>query len=523
MEEAMTRSQASWVAGPLLASLFVWTPALTRAADAPSDNPGAGEASATPEASPTPATDEQKDATTLDAIFGQTVGSDYVAKHFSLIFGAVVLNPFAFTKVTPTPTTGQDEFTLNTGGDTKVRAFLEGGVRYRWAWLDRVGIGVIPSDEGDAHVCQNTKGALKDATRGLEIATGLRDGGRIKDLEEDIANRQKKLSAPASEAETKATRNEIADKQRELRDVKNAVAVVKAAEARAAADTRRYYNEQWRLSQEGTPVQILCSIWVRRKPIPSHCPDDPVPPAESKACPDKKSCFRNDDWDLQWMGSRCFLPGDFQVRVGYVFDGGSPSGVASLASNSNVYGDLIGGVNLVRASLPTGSPDETPVRASLNLEGLVSMTTDTNTVDVHSRYLIGMGAAVGVPLLLVPQATPKATEKAGESDGASQPAPTPKPGGIVEMVARLGAVNVDVPHFKNGATREVDVKNGEPEFSGQWGLGLDLELNVPIAEKMGYIVARASINEFITPSPWGIQVGYTIPLSTLVGFATPSK
>lgn len=46
------------------------------------------------------------------------------------------------------------------------------------------------------------------------------------------------------------------------------------------------------------------------------------------------------------------------------------------------------------------------------------------------------------------------------------------------------------------------------------GLGFDIELNEAIPEKAGYITARSTINQYIQPSPWVIQIGCTIPLST---------
>jgi hypothetical protein len=510
-----------------------------------------------PEASPTPTGEEKNDAT-LNSMFGQTVGSDYVAKHFSLIFGVIVLDPFDFNSPTPAPSNGQGagedssssgastpkQFFLDDGGDPEVRAFLEGGVRYRWAWLDRLGVGAIPADGKRDHACPSTLTKIEEGKDTLETAAKARKVAedKVEETEARIAELVDELTddAPPRGANARA---ELASLRRDLRVQKKAVEeakenekraeeAVEAAEDLAEKDTKRYYERQWKLSQEGVPVQLLCSMWQRRRPVPSHCPDD-VSTAPVNVDPNA------DDWDLQWWWSRCLLPGDFQARVGYVFDGGSPAGLSSLASGSNVYGDLIGGINLIRASMPTSSPEETPVRASVNLEGLISLTTDTDSVDVHGRYLVGPALAVGVPLLRLPQ---PANDKGGDDEKddaddekddadrddadtkndskAADSSDLPKPGGIVEMVARLGAVNIDVPSFKNHKTREVETENDLPDFSGEWGLGLDLELNIPIAERAGYITARASINEFITPAPWGVQLGYTIPLSTLTGLVT---
>ena len=507
-------------------------------------------------------TEQQQSQQTFNGMFGRTVESDYVAKHFSLIFGAVVLDPFNFTTPEPAPsatpampsnagpaqagpTPEATPLFLASGGDAKVRAFLEGGVRYRWAWLDRLGLGAIPRGQEMAHACPKTQDSLANAAAVLleaklkleaaQARHGVLDEERST-LRERFAEEGLAKNAVAAEA-TRHKLSQIEDGAPALRtaraDFAAAEARVKVLKEQARADTTRYYDRKWRMAQEGVPIDMACSRWIRRRDSIDHC-GDPV-----YALAPKASGLEDGDWDLQWSFADCFTTGDFQARVGFVFDGGSPAGLSNLASSNNVYGDLIGGVNLMRASLPTMDADQTPIRATLNLEGLVSMTTDTESVDVHSRYLIGPAFVFGVPLWRVPERKEEEQgsgqgEGNGEGEGTDRkagaanalsaddtpPAEDLKPGGIVELVARLGAVNVDVPRFVNSTSREVVVENGQADFSGEWGLGFDLELNVPITERTGYITARASINEFITPNPWGIQVGYTIPLSTMVGLAT---
>ena len=69
-----------------------------------------------------------------DATVGQTEESDYTAKHFWLLSGAVILNPFTI-KADSNSSTG---LVLDKEASTTAHAFIEGGFRYRWAWLDRV-------------------------------------------------------------------------------------------------------------------------------------------------------------------------------------------------------------------------------------------------------------------------------------------------------------------------------------------------------------------------------------------------
>jgi hypothetical protein len=62
----------------------------------------------------------------------------------------------------------------------------------------------------------------------------------------------------------------------------------------------------------------------------------------------------------------------------------------------------------------------------------------------------------------------------------------------------------------------VETQDGVPEFEGKWGFGLDMELNIPVTRDLGYVVARGTLNAGFDPNPWSLQIGYTIPLSTLV-------
>lgn len=525
-------------------------------------------------------TDEQQEQATLDAMFGRDAEGDYVAKNFSLIFGMVVLDPFKFSTPAPAPTAtpgmaqgaddGDDDdmpsepvFTLDTGGDVDVRAFFEAGVRYRWAWRDRIGVGAVPPGRETSAACSKTKADLLEAQAARAEAEDTlnivkaREEKKVKSVDQMKIEYAERDMAGANETEKRARKKEIdraeaprtpvvppevptssdiarlaarmrtntaslslEDAQREFDLWRRIEAQVKE---KAIAETKAYYYREWTLAQDGLPVDIACWRWTRRRQPPTHCGDEVRDGT-------KTSCLGDEDWVLNFAISRCFLPADFQARVGYVFNGGSPAGLASVASSSNVYGDLIGGLNLIRATLPTNSPEETPMRASINLEGLVSLTTDTDSVDVHGRYLVGPALAVGVPLMWIrpnqdrddddqedAKPNPEATATTSK---APTPVPTPELAGIVEVVARIGAVNVDVPSFKSTTGRQVELTNDQPDFSGEWGLGLDLELNIPIAERWGYITARATINEFITPSPWGLQFGYTIPLSTVTGFVT---
>ncbi len=481
----------------------------------------AAEAPAAPVATASP-TAEQAENKTLEGMFGKDTRSDYVAKHFSLIFGGVILNPFKLSKIepspAPTPAADGDEteaddstrFKLDTGS-TDVKAFLEGGVRYRWAWLDRKPF--CSFEEGEEYLWltpetikaqEQLEEAAKEAERDVQrIAAAKGTVEAARDVAavggSGVAARRSGLSE--AERNLQAALDKANDKLFLAQNAADNNRVRLRAAAKAAC------IQAWKVANEGTPVQLICSRWVRQ---PSQTTISPF----------------EEDWDLKWAGSRCLLPGDFQARVGFVFDGGSPAGISGVASSDNVYGDLIAGMNLLRASLPTNRPDETPIRASLNLEGLVSLASETKDVDVHGRYMIGLGGAIGVPLTRL---TWEKKSRPAEPGNGATTADTPQDdgktedwtateseGGVVEFVARLGATRIDVPHFVSDDSREVEVANETARFDGEWGLGIDLEMNIPITENAGYITARSYLTEFVRPSPWGIQIGYTIPLSSML-------
>jgi hypothetical protein len=428
------------------------------------------------------------EAQTLAGMFGKSTQSDYVAKNFSLLFGFVVANPFDFEKIMPpksasgsgdaseaqTAMPAGERYTLKSGSP-EASAFVEAGVRYRWAWLDRKGIGSV--DAGSAIAAAN----LDDQARRLEQEVGQ---AQLRLNSVDLAQKaaQVKLQAtsgdPATLRDIQQLTHHKAEAQAALVLAESKVA---ALQQKALAAARATARQQWLAAQDGTLIDAICLRWEQSQ--------------DGKWVPrcDLRNCFRS---------------GDASVRMGYVFDGGSASGISSIVSNSNFYGDLVGGINVVRFALPTSLPEEPPIRGTFNLEAALNMATDSSINDVHTRYLFGLGYVMGVPLFSPPTAT-----AASETDPSKSAPETTAP--IVEMVARFGAVNVEAPRFIDDVTREVKVENEAPHFQGRWGFGMDLELNVPIAERAGYIMARGSLNAGFDPNPWGFQIGYTIPLSTL--------
>jgi hypothetical protein len=74
---------------------------------------------------------------------------------------------------------------------------------------------------------------------------------------------------------------------------------------------------------------------------------------------------------------------------------------------------------------------------------------------------------------------------------------------------------VEIPQVLNSSTNEVEVRNQVPEFSGEWGFGLDAEFHIPVLEA-GYLTLRGSMNTGFDPNPWTATVGYTLPIGDLL-------
>ncbi|HEX7410276.1 MAG TPA: hypothetical protein VF515_21860 [Candidatus Binatia bacterium] len=206
-------------------------------------------------------------------------------------------------------------------------------------------------------------------------------------------------------------------------------------------------------------------------------------------------------------GDEGVLPIDLDVRGGFVFANGT-SGGAAIVGGSDFYVAATPALNLVRWYWQSYGT-ETPTRGALSLELSGALSTDSAGTDTHGRYFLGLSTALGIPFRLA--------GTAAQPKEKNDSAPSAEP--ITEFIIRAGAANVETPSFLNDDTRQVAVQNEVPAFRSHWGLGVDFELNVPITEKLGYLMARAQINSGFNPDPWALQLGYTIPLSSLLAAA----
>jgi hypothetical protein len=427
----------------------------------PTPTPSPGDKEAGTEVTPAPAS-----ASPADALWGTSVKTDYTAKHFSLIAGAAVLNRFQLSP-TPVATPGDPvtSYTLD-GGSTVARAFLEGNVRYRWAWLDRLSL-------------QQTAVAGALETVGVQEASARRDAAaRVYRAAVDA-------DAVASKAETRA-------------------AVKRAAMEKEKAETE--YAEALRAAYEGA-ARANIKIWQET--------NGEVPATGMLACMRSGGWFTN----AQCIGSQ-FIPQDWEARLGYVFDSGSSSSTAGIPAASDLYGRLSVGWNLVRWSFPTSNWAETPLRGSINFEPSIAMVSDSSFNDVHEQYFIGASSVIGVPIRWTSSPKPKTIGQVAALENAGAEALPPDP--VVEFLARIGASHVDVPVFLDQGTDEaatsklIRIRHGQPDFRGEWGLGVDFELNVPVPNNLGYVIARGMFNAELDPDPWALQLGYTIPISNLI-------
>lgn len=216
---------------------------------------------------------------------------------------------------------------------------------------------------------------------------------------------------------------------------------------------------------------------------------------------DVKYVWQRSDEDKGW-------PFDLDVRGGFLFASGT-SGAAGIVGGSDFYISAAPALNLARWAWP-GSNTAAPTRGAFSLELSGALNTDSGMTDTHGRYLLGVSTALGVPFQLTGGASP--SNSANGITAHAEP--------VAELLIRVGAVNLETPTFLNKDSRQVEVQNEVPAFRSHWGLGADLELNVPITEKLGYVMARGQINSGFDPDPWTLQLGYTIPLSSLVSLVS---
>jgi hypothetical protein len=384
-------------------------------------------------ADPPPADDDEA-GKKEEARAGETVDSDYVAKNFTLLTGAVILNPFKIRKDPDDPKIQKLET-----GTTAARAFIEGGYRRRWAWEDRV----APAKE--------TAAKLEKAKADLEALEKKR-----KEVE-----RERKVAEILQEKNTEAEKKAILDDL----DRKIAAAEQSAKNAQNAHDAAR---SAWKTEPLAKSLRerVMARGW--------------------------REALVDDGIDL--VG-----------RMGFAFEDDT-DGAAGIAGGSDFYIEAVTGLNLLRWTSRTNAPQDTPTRFALNFEPALSVSTDRDLVDTHTRLFLGPSLVIGFPFRLIEKKEEADGNAKGESDSL---APDP----VGELMFRVGGVRVETPQFVDDDGRTIEVKNEVADFDTEWGVGFDAEVNLPVTKSLGYLTARGSINMNMDPNPWSLTLGYTIPLS----------
>jgi hypothetical protein len=195
-----------------------------------------------------------------------------------------------------------------------------------------------------------------------------------------------------------------------------------------------------------------------------------------------------------------FAPDDFEIRLGYAFGEDEKQTPVSIAGKSEVYTEAYLGWNLIRFG-DGGEAERPPIRGSFNFEVGTGWSTDKEVDDIHARVFVGPALVLGVPV------------KYKEKDYP-----------IVEVVARLGAVRAEIPSLVSKSSRELEIEHERPRFHGSWGVGMDIDFNVPVPNDLGYLMLRGRLNSNFDPNPWTVTLGYTVPLSKLFdGFTGDSE
>ncbi len=118
--------------------------------------------------------------------------SDYEAKHFSLVGGAVILNPFTLKSVDPDSNPATFDFQLQTG-HTAANALFETGMRRRWAWDDWGAKGEAGVQLADLQALRDGAEAQLRAERGNPPA--LQAASTIGTLLSDVVLLEKAIDA----------------------------------------------------------------------------------------------------------------------------------------------------------------------------------------------------------------------------------------------------------------------------------------------------------------------------------------
>jgi len=486
-------------------------------------------------------------------IFGRPTEMDYAAKHFALAAGAALLNRFDF-EIRPRascPDTGAaaNSCFLLKGGSAAPAFVLEASYRNRWAWEDRSsGRPTPPWDLSAAQHQLDTTSVGVDAARAVYEQASKSDPGcttetctaalrtyseskqahqlresevtkakqqqadyerfreRIDALEKEIArledstrlqsatalyHAQVKAASAEAEAARKAFEKTLdrgdatAPDRDAARDAyRSALSALEAAESSLPADAESLASareELARLQKDAPPA-----YWAMRRYQRASVAWGARPTGMVMQGPVS--------WNRAWHD--WLLPEDWDVSLGYAFVSRPSGQVFSDISGSNVLAGISAAYNVARWTHASKNDDAVPIRGAISLEGSMRWVSDNSANDVHQRILAGMSLSFGVPI-----------DYAGTVN-------------VVELVARIGALNDEVPVLVRPGDpndNEVIQSNGVVRFEDDWGWGFDVEFNVPVSRPLGYIFLRGGLAGDIDPNPWFIAVGYTIPLGTLAG------
>jgi hypothetical protein len=336
-----------------------------------------------------------------------TFSSDYNAKHFSLVAGAVVLNPFKLKSVDTDANPATTEVELETG-KTDANFLFEAGFRRRWAW-------------------ENWQSAP------------------VRQLREELDALRTQIDAERKKTSPDAVK--IGEWTRDAVEREQQIRAIRLLYDDDTAGRPRVSGAGWGESEQTGLAKLgLDALSV------------------------------------------VVLPDNYTMRLGYALGSSQPSGAAAVAGAGDFYVEAGLGWDWVHALYPAGIE---PLRISAGPEFFASFSNDSKLDDFHQRFLIGGALTAGVPL--------------GEGEER-----------LAEIVVRVGYVGVEVPEFLDDSNRLVKVEHQVADFHQEEGLGVDMEMNIPITKELGYLFLRATTNHGFDPNPWTTTVGYTLPIGNLV-------
>ncbi len=210
----------------------------------------------------------------------------------------------------------------------------------------------------------------------------------------------------------------------------------------------------------------------------------------------------------RWEGA---IPLDIQTHISYYAKDSSDTTASAIVGSGNFGGEVTLGLPIYRAlytkngSNPknTKSEDLYNETESVHWFGVVgsySGVTDSESFNVHSRYLLGVGYRAAYPSF------------GGFGDSDSKNGERPRE---FVLSVTLGAAGVDSVQFLNNTSREIKMHHGDvPDYTVKPTFALEMEAYYPLNSSLSAVLG-SRLYPNLDPGMWNAYAGVTIPLDKI--------